>query len=237
MIPRILATGASGQGGTGSSDVTWGMTVPFLPKGTIIFIAGVGREEGGEQNPEEINGCFIWVGAEQRWLTRIFDANNQETGHGLYYYVVPTGGLAAGSYTCGVNFKDNPKQAEKKRGVSVAIGNLLPQAPLSSVQSAGSDNSVQITNASTTVVNALLIVSCGWRVGFAATWSGNVTELVTSRGDNAAGVSIAYAIVETPTSPINITCNGGNTESKGMVAASFAPGKDKGGALLVDMIN
>jgi len=231
MLPRLVASAASGLGGTGG-DIQWNMTVPYLPRGSIVFIAGLGREENGEQNPEEINVCYF----NGQYLNRILDANNQETGHGLYYYVVPVGGLAAGTYTCGINFKDSRKPAEKKRGVSCAFANLLPQAPASSTVATSGDNSASITNASTLTPVALLIVSCGWRVGFAETWGGNVTPIVTSRGDNQGGVSLAYAIVTSPTNPITVTCNCGNSESKGMVAASFTKGKDKGINFLGDFV-
>lgn len=223
MTPLLRASAASGLGGTGG-DITWSMTIPDLGKNGLIVIAGIGREEGGETNPEEINVCYF----NGVYLTRILDANINETGTGMYYLQYPNI-PAAGTYTAGINFKDSPKQAEKKRGVSAAFSNIRIQAPEASNATTGS-GSPRSNSITPTTNNALVLGSWGWRVGFANSWSG-LTEIVTSRGDNSAGISLGYT-VKAPPGAVSVTASATNPEDNGLVLAAFAPAKDQGGFLL-----
>ena len=228
MRPILDSYAASGLGGTGG-DITWSHEIlGNLGKNGAMFIAGMGAETGGEQNPEEINVCYIVVSGTPRYFTRIADANNSETGSGLYVLQgssVPPPGI----YTCGINFKDSPKQAERKRGVSAAFRNVLNQSAEASGSDAGT-NSPRAVNLTPISKNALVVASWGWRVGFAETW-GWGTPIVTSRGDNSGGITLAYSVVTTPALQ-SISCGATNPESNGMVAAAFKPSKDQGGGFI-----
>lgn len=223
MRPILDSYAASGLGGV-SGDLAWQITIGNLGKNGLIAIAWLGREEGGEQNPEEINAVsFNGINCPI-----IREENNQETGHGMA--ILRGASLPGpGTYTVSLNFQDSPKQAEKKRGVVAAFRNIRDETYEAINGSAGASGA-RSAPVTTLTPNALVIASFGWRVGFAETWSGGMTPIVTSRGDNSAGVSLAYAIKEVP-GLITPSCDAGNTESDGMVAAVYKPAKDRAGML------
>lgn len=184
-----------------------------MGKNGLIVVAWLGREEGGEQNPEEINQITFNGVPLALW-----EANINETGGGIAYLYgvnVPI----AGTYTISLNFQDSPKQAEKKWGVAAAFSRIKPQEPEAQARNtkSGNTNSLSITPLTG---NALVVASWSWRVGFANTW-GWGTEIVTARGDNQGGVTLAYAVVNVPAAQ-TVSCTATNPEDNGLAALAFA---------------
>lgn len=223
MVPQLQASAASGLGGTGG-DLSWNMTIPNLGKNGLIIIAWLGREEGGEQSPEEINA--VYFNGVQCTIGQ--EANRNETGSG-FAYLTGASIPAAGTYACVLNFQDNPKQAEKKRGVSAAFTNVKSQAPEVTTQATGSGGSPSVAITPLTN-NALVIASWGWRVGFAETWTWG-TSIVTSRGDNSAGISLAYSVIATPAAQ-TVSVGATNPEDWGLAVGSFAMQSQQRGQIL-----
>lgn len=213
MVPQLQASASSALGGTGSSDLNWNMTIPNLGKNGLIIISWLGKEEAGEENPEEINAVsFNGVGMT------IIEANENQMGSGFAYLTgsqIPP----AGTYACHLNFQDSPKQAEKKRGASAAFTNVKDQAPEAQQVSTGT-TAPRSLNLTPLTSNALVVASWGWSNGYAETW-GWGTKITASRGDGTAGASLAYAVIATPALQA-ISCNATDPGTNGMASASFA---------------
>lgn len=213
MIPQLVASAASGLGGTGSSDISCNLTIPNLGKNGLIVIAWVGAETGGEASPEEISvTSFNGQNADG-----YVEANRNETGGGLSYFYgskIP----AAGTYAAVASFQDAPKQAERKRMIVAAFTGVKPQAPETTSQATGSGGPRSLFITPLTV-NALVIASWSWRIGFVETWGWGI-PIVTSRADGLSGVSLSYSVISTPIIQ-NVSCNATNPEDNGLAAASF----------------
>lgn len=223
MIPQLQASAASGLGGTGG-DIQVNITIPNLGRYGLVVIGWVGAETGGETNPEEINVTYF----NGQYADGYIEANTNETGGGFSYFYgskIP----AAGTYLCGANFQDSPKQAERKRIVVAAFSNVKSQVPeiTQTATGSGSPRSLSITPLTS---SALVIASWSWRTGFAQTW-GWGTEIVTSRGDNSSGVSFAYAVIETPAAQ-SVSISATNPEDNGLAAGAFAMQSTPAGQIL-----
>lgn len=226
LKPAIDNVSASGLGGTGSENLSWSHTIGNLGKNGLIIVGAIGREESGEQNPEEINQ-ITFNGVV---MTKVLDANRNETGVTMWELhgdSVP----AAGTYTVNVNYKDSPKQAEKKRGVCASFRNVQRLSPQEQSTNATADSGQMSLSLTPQSKNALFVGVYGWRVGFAYTLNTGQVEAVTNRGDNSAGVSILYQIVPLPVST-TLTITPNNSETEGMIIATFKGNQIGGGGLI-----
>lgn len=225
MPAQLESTSASGLGGTGG-DLSWSHTIGNLGSNGLILVAGIGREESGEQNPEHINAVYFNGIA----MTPVAESGDGETAgelwelHGVQ---VP----AAGTYTVTINYSDSPKQAEKKRGVCAAFRNVFAQAAEASNQMATSSGGNQSLSITPLTPNALVVAAHWWRVGFVeSSYAAGFTQAVVNRGDNAAGVSLYYKNVTVPAST-SFNVDAGNTESQGILMGAFRSTKRGGGFL------
>jgi hypothetical protein len=223
MRPMLVSSNWGNYTGGGTADVYWYHDLAAIGRNRLLIVAGAAREEGGEQNPEEPNVGVV-SGATQygNWFFPGEAGNSQEFGSQAYFWrnhELP----APGNTYMGVNFKDSPKYAEKHRGCSAYFMNVKQQAQESYGRDVGNGGSRSVT-VSVLSENSLVVAMYAWRVGFAETWGGSVTPIVTNRGDNALGISLAYAIANKGS--FTVTATAGNPEDNALLVAVFAPSPD-----------
>jgi hypothetical protein len=206
MIPR-LDSYSGGTYGQNVSSISWTHTIANYCARPLVIVGSMGREENGEQNPEETN----YVSFGGRTMTRI-SANSQEFGSSLSYWYGTE--LSAGNYTVTVYYYGSGTP-NKARGISAVWDNIKQQAPTSQQVTTGIGGTRSLSF-STSWYNDLVVCTYGWRVGFSNTWSGNVTQLVVNRGDNAGGIAMAYAMVPSPIG-MTVTAEAGNSEDNGLI--------------------
>lgn len=224
-MPAIIdSTSVSGLGGTGSENLGWTHNIGSVGMNGLIVVAAVGREQSGEENPEEINQ-ITFNGVVMPFL----QANLSQTGVAvgfLYGANIPV----AGAYNVNVNYKDSPKQAEYKRGVCAVFRNVFNQNYEAQIVTTHSGNGTS-TALSTLTNNALLLAIYGWRVGFVqSNVAGGLDEVVTNRGDNQAGITIYKKIVPIPAST-TVTFDAVNPEDNGLILTSWRASKAGGGLI------
>ncbi len=218
MLAAPESTSSAHSGSQTNENLSWTHVLGSGVK--LIVVGGIGKETGGEQNPEEIN--TITFNGVSMTKHPSGDANNDQTGVS-FYYLTGANIPVAGSYTVNINYKDSPKYPNAKAGVCASwrtIKNAAPEAYGVRVQSNGSpDPAVTLI---TLTGGALLVAVYGVRTGEPIIFTQGVDMQVESpnNGGEDTAVAIGARIISAPAS-VTVTVDPNNPESNGLLVAAF----------------
>ena len=235
LLPTLdaYATGYS----TDDNDFQWTHTFGApIGRNGLLIVGATGQETGGEHDPEEINVIYFmhpingWTG-----MTKIADANSQESGYSLYaikYSQLPAGTT---SVVVGINYKSNPATPDVCRGISASFRNVKDQVcEAHSENTLGDGNGGNRTAIVTPLTYKALVVGFfGERtaVSFSEASSPAFTAITTNTGgENNGYLGMYYRVVNTPAAT-TFKINPVNPEVNGIFAASFEAANSGGAAL------
>lgn len=213
-MPAVLA--ATAQGSVGNASVlTFNMTIPSLGGNGLILVAGMGREQTGDENPEHpqsatFNGIAMEV---------VLESGSEQTAGALFALRGPSI-PPAGTYSVSIFYSGN-NTAEFHHGVAAAwrrVRNQVNEAE--NIFTSSSETGRRVVSLSSLTNNALVVGVHWWRVGFGETQYSDLTHIITDRADNQGGISMYAKSAQLPGIQ-SFDVDAGNTESQGLFIAAW----------------
>jgi hypothetical protein len=221
-IKPVLVASAQGSAGQVSS-YSFNLTIPNLGQSGLIVVAGHGREQDGQHDPEEVDH-ITFNGAA---MTKISDANKDQDGLSLYEIhgsAIPV----AGTYAITIYHKGTGN-AKYHHGVAAAFRNVFNKT-YEHVSYNTYNNLPFTAYIDTDTRNALLVGAVAERTGHGMTCLSGQILIQNNTVSEQGGLSLWYQTYVLPgTQTFQFQNN--NSETDMYICATLAAIEAGGGAL------
>ena len=226
MSAVLESTSYAHSGSQTNENLDWTHTLGDLGSRGLIIVGAVGKETGGEENPEEVNQ-ILFNGV----ACTLLEANREQSGFAVGY-LLASNIPVAGVYNVRINFHDSPKYPNAKKGFVMAFRGLKNEAPEATNSNTQASGNMTLPITSLTK-NALLVGMYGHRTGNSYSFTTDQTiavDVPNTGGENTGAVGF-YKNIVVPTTD-NITVNPSNSESEAIIALVFATRKEAGAQIV-----